>query len=90
MHFKHTKLEPSLENYVKTYSNNKQNKQEDLKANNKRKEKEKFKRIPHTKSFPSLILTVPLSQVYSQTNKKVISNVKLKGLGPEKVLIKEN
>ena len=37
--------------------------------------------MPHTESFPSLILTVPLSQVYSQTNKKVISTIKLKGLG---------
>ena len=32
-------------------------------------------------------MTVPLSQVYSQTNKKQISNVKLKGLGPKKGLI---
>ena len=40
------------------------------------------------KSFPSLILTIPLSQVYSQNNKKVISNIKQKGLGLEKVSIK--
>ena len=51
---------------------------------NSKKEKEKReKRVrPKTlnKSFPSLILIVPLSQVYSQTNKKVISNIKLKRL----------
>ena len=40
------------------------------------------------KSFPSLILTIFLSQIYSQTNKKVIRNVKLEGLGRKKVLIK--
>ena len=36
----------------------------------------------------SLILTIPLSQVYSQTNKKVINNVKLEGFGVENVSIK--
>ena len=40
------------------------------------------------KNFLSLILTVTLSQIYSQTNKKVISNIKLEGLEPEKVSIK--
>ena len=55
---------------------NKQSKQEDLKAENKRKEKEKFRLDTLHKSFPSLILTISLSQVYSQTNKKVISNIK--------------
>ena len=35
-------------------------------------------------------MTILLSQIYSETNKKLISNVKLKGLGPEKVLIKKN
>ena len=38
----------------------------------------------------SLILTIPLGQIYSQSNKKVISNVKLKGLGPKKVPIEKN
>ena len=51
---------------------------------NSKKEKEKReKRVRPkmlNKSFPSLILIVPLSQVYSQTNKKVISNIKLKRL----------
>ena len=40
------------------------------------------------KSSSSLILIVSLSQIYSQTNKKVISNVKQKGLGSEKIQIK--
>ena len=34
------------------------------------------------------ILIVPLSQVHSQTNKKVNSNIKIKGLGPKKIPIK--
>ena len=53
-----------------------------------RKEKERVKLNTLNKSYPRLILTVLLNQVYSQTNKKVISNIKLKGLGPEKVSIK--
>ena len=52
--------------------------------------KKEFRLDTSHKSFPNLILTVPLSQIYSQTNKKVICNVKLKGLGLEKVLIKQN
>ena len=67
---------------------NKQSKQEDLKAENKRKEKEKFRLDTLHKSFSNLILTVPLSEVYSQINTKVISNVKLEGLGAENVSIK--
>jgi len=53
------------------------------------KHKRKTERLnTSNKRFTSLILTVPLSQIYSQTNKRVISNVELKGLGPEKILIK--
>ena len=53
---------------------------------NKRKEKEKFRLDTSHKSIPSLILIVSLNQ--AQTNKEVISNVKLKGLGLEEVPIK--
>ena len=58
---------------------NKQSIQEDLKLENKRKEKEKekFRLDTSNKSLLSLILTIPLSQVYSQTN-----------MGPENVSIK--
>ena len=54
----------------------------------KEKEKERFRLDTSQKSFLSLILTVPFNQIYSQTNKKVISNVKLEGLGPKNVPIK--
>ena len=54
----------------------------------KEKEKERFRLDTSQKSFLSLILTVPFNQIYSQTNKKVISNVKQKGLGSEKIQIK--
>ena len=54
----------------------------------KEKEKERFRLDTSQKSFLSLILTVPFNQIYSQTNKKVIRNVKLEGLGRKKVLIK--
>ena len=77
------KHKPNLKKHIKTHCNKQNGKQKDLKAKNKRKEKEKFRLDTSHKSFPSLVLTVPLSQVYSETNKKVISNVKLKGLGPE-------
>ena len=54
----------------------------------KEKEKERFRLDTSQKSFLSLILTVPFNQIYSQTNKKVIRNVKQKGLGSEKIQIK--
>ena len=46
-------------------------------------EKEKFKRIPKKKKkrLSSLILTIP---IYSQINRNVINNLKLKGSRPEK------
>ena len=55
-----------------------------------RKKKKKFRLDTPHKSFPSLILTVPFNQIYSQTNKKVISNFKLKGLGLDKIPTKQN
>ena len=56
----------------------------------KERKKEKFRLDTSHKSFPNLILTIPFSQIYLQTNKKVICNIKLKGLGLEKVSIKQN
>ena len=49
----------------------------------KRNKKKRVRLNTLNKSFPNLILTIPLSQIYSKTNKKVISNIKLEGLGPE-------
>ena len=60
-----------------------------LKHKRKTKKEEKRKRRVRlntlNSSFPSLILTIPISQIYSQTNKRLISNFKLKGFGPKKV-----
>ena len=57
MHLSVQKLKPNLEKHIKTYFS----KQEDLKAENKRKEKEKFRLDTLHKSFSNLILTAPLS-----------------------------
>ena len=43
--------------------------------------KENFETNTSKKSSSSLILTVPLSQIYSQFNKRMISNLKLKDQG---------
>ena len=83
------KPKPNLERHVRTYLN-KQTKQTRgfMSRKIKEREKEKFRLDTSHKSFTSFILTIPLSQIYSQTNKKMISNVKLEGLGPENVSIK--
>ena len=37
--------------------------------NDKKKKKKRFEHIPQSKKILSLILTVPLSQIFSQSNK---------------------
>ena len=80
----------NLKKHIKTYYNKRIKQIERFKVENERKEKKKkkFRLDTSHKIFPSLVLTIPLSQVYSQINNKVISNVKLEGLGPEKVSVK--
>ena len=66
----------------------KQDQNIERKAKKKKKQRERVRPNTLNQSFPSLILTIPLNQVYSQTNNKVISNIKLEGLGPGNVPIK--
>ena len=75
---KHVQTKTKQENKIKTQMQNKKG----------RKRKRKVRLNTLDKSFPSLNLTVSLNQIYSQINKRVISNIKLKGLGLEKVSIK--
>ena len=65
---------------------NKQSKQKELKHKKERKRKKvKFELIPQRKALQPSFFIVPLSQIYSQTNKKVISNIKLKDQGQKRL-----
>ena len=79
------KDKPNLDKHIKACYN-KQAKQIERIKEHKRKEKKKkgLKLIPQRKAFQSWFLTVPLSQIYSQTYKKVISNIKLKDQGQKR------
>ena len=56
----------------------------------KRKGKKKSLELNTSKQkLLGLILTVPLSQIYSQSNKEVISNLKTQRSRPKKVTIKK-
>ena len=56
----------------------------------KRKGKKKSLELNTSKQkLLGLILTVPLSQIYSQSNKEVISNLKTQRSRPKKVTIRK-
>ena len=47
----------------------------------KEKQKENFRLNTSNKALQALFFTIPLSQIYSQFNKRVISSLKLKDQG---------